>query len=116
MWLIALIACFDPQARPYEAYEEGLLAVADTASDFTACSDPVGPARTVLFANPSEATVELWYIQTSCEADRRADVEAEASVELSASEGDVFRFRRPGEAFSQEVVVDGVSLYYGFEP
>lgn len=116
MWLFALVACFDPAARPYAAYEEELLDVTDTASEFTACSDPVGSARLVLFANESEDPVELWYIAPSCEADLEAEIAATGTVELSVAQGDVYRFRRPGEAFSQEVLVDGVSLYYGFAP
>ncbi|MCO4748286.1 MAG: hypothetical protein KC912_26060 [Proteobacteria bacterium] len=116
MWLIALVACFDPAARPYEDYGEDLRDVTDTASAFTACSEPVGQGRNVLFGNESEGPVELWYVLPSCDAEHRADIDAGDRAETSASEGDVFRFRLPGEAFTQEVVVDGVALYYGFEP
>ena len=117
MWLLTLLACFHPDARDYAEYQRDLEVTQETASGFSACSDPVGPQRLVLFGNPTEEPVELWYVLPHLTTQERSgDIPRMRAWSVPVAAGDVFRFRREGETFTDEIVVDGAGLYYEYSP
>jgi hypothetical protein len=116
MWFIFLISCFNGDSRSYAGYVAERDAVTDTAPMFSGCSQPMGDQRLVRFANPTEVFVQLWYIESDCEQTRIAELPAGGGEELMTAQGDIWRFREPGEPFLQELEVDGLSIYYEFQP